>query len=110
MLAHSKNEILSALTKVKSTMEQVAIQSFKDLLGWMTDRPVSDCQRQGLAEAIVNRAKLANADKEINTSGGCIGMSNEIFAQVLKQLTRNPSMRSRLCGWRLLLQLVQQVQ
>merc|ERR1711871_407327 len=97
MLCHSRQEIKAALTKVPSSQETPAIQQFRNILGWMSDRPIAECQRLGYAQDIVVAAK---ADASLG---------DEVFVQVLKQLTCNPSRRSSLLGWKLLLQLCQQV-
>jgi len=76
---------------------QEALQCFRNILGWMNDRPVHDTKRVLMAFGIVNTAKQ-DAD-----------LRNEVYLQVLKQLRRNPSRRGELLGWKLLLLLCQQV-
>lgn len=97
MLSHSKMDIKEAITKVPSSLETPAVQNFRNLLGWMSDRPVAECQRLGYAQDIVDAAKTETA------------FADEVYVQVLKQLTKNPSRRSALLGWKLLLLLCQQV-
>jgi len=97
MLSHSPNEIKEALTAVPIRLETRALQTFRDILGWMLDRPVPDVQRKGLAQDIIDTAK---AEPDI---------ADEIYVQVMKQLTQNPSARSTRAGWDLLLMLTQTV-
>jgi len=97
MLEHSKREIREAITKVQRDLETPAVQNFRNVLGWMSDRPVAECQRLGYAQDIVDTAKTESA------------LADEVYVQVMKQLTKNPSKRSALLGWKLLLLLCQQV-
>eukprot|EP00929_Paragymnodinium_shiwhaense_P007738 TRINITY_DN111650_c0_g1_i1.p1 TRINITY_DN111650_c0_g1~~TRINITY_DN111650_c0_g1_i1.p1 ORF type:complete len:1685 (+),score=409.16 TRINITY_DN111650_c0_g1_i1:39-5057(+) len=97
MMYHSTNEIKEALTQVPPDLDGAAVQTFRDVLGWMHDRPVPSCQRLGFAQAIVECAASKRA------------MADETYVQLMKQLSRNPSRRSILFGWKLMLLLCQQV-
>uniref|UniRef100_A0A7S4SFA2 Myosin motor domain-containing protein n=1 Tax=Alexandrium monilatum TaxID=311494 RepID=A0A7S4SFA2_9DINO len=97
-LKHSKNELWEALTQVPPALEKRATVTFHSLLGWMNDRPMPDSQRLGYAQDIVDAAKADAA------------LGDETYVQVMKQLTANPSQRSECEGWKLMLQLCQQVQ
>jgi len=97
MLRHSKLEIKDALTNVPSSENRTALQSFHSILGWMCDRPLPECQRLGFREDIINMARTSPS------------MADEVYVQVMKQLTENPSEHSALLGWKLLLRLCQQV-
>jgi len=97
MLCHSSNEIKEALTTVPAGLENAAVQTFRDILGWMTDRPVPESQRLGYAQDIVETAKSERP------------LADEVYVQVMKQLESNPSVRSKLMGWKLLLLLTQHV-
>mmetsp|Transcript_81463 Transcript_81463/g.197413 ORF Transcript_81463/g.197413 Transcript_81463/m.197413 type:complete len:1062 (+) Transcript_81463:127-3312(+) len=96
-LRHSKNELVDAITQVPPVLERKAVDNFHSLLGWMSDRPMPDCQRLGYAQDIVDTAKKDQA------------LADESYVQLLKQLTDNPSKRSELEGWKLMLQMCQQV-
>merc|ERR1712137_475173 len=85
------------LTKVLYAQETHACTNFRNILGWMSDRPAPESQRLGYAQDIVDVAKTHQ------------GLANETFCQMIKQLTHNPSQRSRLLGWKLMLLLCQQV-
>merc|ERR1712232_342071 len=93
----NKNELKEGLTKVLYAQEAQACQNFRTILGWMGDRPIPESQRLGYAQDIVEIAKTHQ------------GLANETYVQMLKQLTNNPSERSRLLGWKLMLLLCQQV-
>lgn len=97
MLVHSKLELRDALTKVPFSEVRTAIQSFHSILSWMGDRPLPDCQRMGFREDIINMARSSPS------------LADEIYVQVMKQLHDNPSERSVLLGWKLMLRLCQQV-
>jgi len=97
MMSHNRNEIREALTEVASSQEMLAQQTYRDVLGWMGDRSIPECQRLGFAQGIVEVARQDEA------------MADEVYVQVMKQLTRNPSERSILNGWKLMLLLCQQV-
>eukprot|EP00397_Hematodinium_sp_SG-2012_P000398 GEMP01000398.1.p1 GENE.GEMP01000398.1~~GEMP01000398.1.p1 ORF type:complete len:1716 (+),score=392.76 GEMP01000398.1:66-5213(+) len=97
MLVHSTERILGPLTKVPSNLKSLAVQNFRNVLGWMGDRIVQECRRTGLGVDIVTLAK-SHAE-----------LRDEIYVQVMKQLTDNPSLRAELLGWKLLLMLCQQI-
>ena len=97
MLTHNKNEIREALTQVPPEKESVAIVLFRKVLGWMHDRPMPESATHTFAHEIVDQVE----------SDACLG--DEIFVQLMKQLTKNPSKRSALLGWKLMLLLCQHV-
>jgi len=97
MLVHSKNELKEALTKLSPSKEAAAMQAYRNILGWMGDKPSPQSQRFGFSEEIVNVAK---SDP---------GLGDEVYIQLMKQLTGNPSPRSVLSGFKLMLVLTQQV-
>lgn len=97
MLVHSSAKILGPLTKMSSAdQSKVAVQTFRDILGWMGDKPIQEHRRAGLAIGVVNTAKSHPQ------------LCDEIYVQIMKQLTGNPSLRSDLLGRRLFLLLCQQ--
>eukprot|EP00927_Polykrikos_kofoidii_P016216 TRINITY_DN17297_c0_g2_i1.p1 TRINITY_DN17297_c0_g2~~TRINITY_DN17297_c0_g2_i1.p1 ORF type:complete len:1696 (+),score=293.59 TRINITY_DN17297_c0_g2_i1:138-5090(+) len=97
MLSHSNEPITMTLTKVERRNEGPSIEAFRDILGWMCDRSVPEVQRCHLDKAIL---ETASSDQSL---------ADEIFVQMLKQLNRNPSMRSSRLGWNLFLRLCQHV-
>ncbi|CAE7733806.1 myoI, partial [Symbiodinium sp. CCMP2456] len=116
MLCHSKLEIKDALTKVPSSETRAAVSNFRSVLGWMGDRPLPECQRMGYTEDIISVARSSQslADEvyiQVFSGGVWYEQAKEasMDVQVLKQLRDNPSPRSELLGWKLLLRLCQQV-
>jgi len=97
MLSHSKNKIKEPLTQVRGGDEKTATFAFCDVQGWMLDLATPESQRLGLSQALVEIAKASTP------------MADEIYVQVLKQLTRNPSKRSTMLGWQLLHVICQNV-
>ena len=96
MLQHSKNDLRGPLTRVTKAYEETALRNFQKVLGWMGDRYLPDCQQLGCAQDI--------ADTAMSDSS----LADEVYIQVLKQLTNNPSKRSLMLGWKLLALLCQQ--
>eukprot|EP00397_Hematodinium_sp_SG-2012_P000534 GEMP01000535.1.p1 GENE.GEMP01000535.1~~GEMP01000535.1.p1 ORF type:complete len:1693 (+),score=408.54 GEMP01000535.1:315-5393(+) len=97
MLSHSKQKIVEPLTKgVPSNLVNVALQNFRNILGWMKDKVVQDCRRRCLAYDVVNTAKSHPA------------LRDEIYVQVMKQLTNNPMRPSEILGWTMLWLLCQE--
>jgi myosin heavy subunit len=97
MLCHNKSEINDPLTKIPTSSDVAAQKNFKNILGWMHDKPVQEVTRLGYAQDIVDFAMKDSA------------LGDEVYVQVMKQLTKNPSKRSLLLGWKLMLSLCQQV-
>eukprot|EP00435_Cladocopium_sp_Y103_P015618 s2479_g3.t2 len=96
MLRHSRLDLKDALTNVSSSEVRIAIQSFHSILGWMGDRPLPECG-ENTVEDIVTMAKTSPS------------LADEVYVQVMKQLTENPSERSVVLGWKVMLRLCQQV-
>eukprot|EP00435_Cladocopium_sp_Y103_P027520 s161_g6.t2 len=93
MLGHSKVTIAESLTHIPKSREAVAVQNFRNIVIWMGDRPAQECQRIASRESVVD---IASSDPL---------MRDEVFMQLLKQLSGNPSPRSEWLGWQLLLQI-----
>lgn len=91
MLKHSKLELQAALTNVGQTHETKAVNVFNDIQGWMGDRAIPEVQRMTLAEQIT---ATATQDKSL---------ADEVYVQLMKQLTENPGSRSVRRGWELML-------
>ncbi|CAD7939285.1 unnamed protein product [Amoebophrya sp. A120] len=89
--AWSKNKLSAPLTNIgDASMNSTATAAYRNVLGWMTDHPVDEKRRVPLLYAIVWKARSEAA------------LTNEMYAQVIKQLTHNPGLRSQLLGWKLL--------
>lgn len=96
MVSHTKDEIKEGLTTLPSSLETQAKRNFRDILGWMSDKPIPESRRLSYSHDIVAVAKSSPP------------MTDEVYCQVMKQLTNNPSQRSVLLGWKLLLMLCQE--
>jgi hypothetical protein len=95
MVSHTKDELKEGLTQLPSNLEPLARQTFKNILGWMHDKPIPESRRLSCSHDIMAAARMSKA------------MTDEVFCQVMKQLSNNPSRRSVLLGWKLFLQLMQ---
>lgn len=97
-LSWSKHKIAAPLTRLPESAVPGALSVYRNILGWMNDRPVPENKRAPLAYAIVFKGKGEDV------------LKNEIFVQLMKQLTNNPTQRSELLGWKLMSFLCQYVQ
>jgi len=97
MLKYSKNDLIGPLTNVNPDDEHLALQAFTMVLGWMGDRPMPECGRLGYAQEVVEIASKSTT------------LADEIYVQVMKQMTDNPSKLSVINGWKLMDNLCQQV-
>merc|ERR1719277_144844 len=95
MVSHQTEKITASLTVMKPFNEKVAIQSFIDLLRCMGDKP--SAFTGDMHEPIIKRLSMSR----------CV--CDEIYMQVMKQLTSNPSGESTSRGWELLKAMVQEV-
>eukprot|EP00927_Polykrikos_kofoidii_P062825 TRINITY_DN5761_c0_g1_i1.p1 TRINITY_DN5761_c0_g1~~TRINITY_DN5761_c0_g1_i1.p1 ORF type:complete len:1712 (+),score=398.15 TRINITY_DN5761_c0_g1_i1:668-5137(+) len=97
MLSHASEPITMALTEMKRKDEKIALEAFRDILGWMCDRHVPAVHRVHLDKAIIEVAFSS------------VALADEIFLQLMKQLTGNPSNKSLHLGWHLFLRMCQAV-
>jgi hypothetical protein len=93
LLSHSNTPIHAALTRdLDRKAEEQASKLFRNVMGWMGDRHYS--------YPITLLQELCT--KAVNVPA----LRDELFAQVIKQLTHNPSADSTKRGWQLLLVLL----
>jgi hypothetical protein len=100
MLQHSQAVIGTSLTELSPPgheNEQVrsAISIFRAILGFMGDRPYPFPAL--LAEDIIERVE------------GNSALQDEVFCQLMKQMTNNPSLANMNRGWALMSQVLQKI-
>jgi len=84
------DELLSeSLTVLEGSAKKVALECFQDLLRCMGDKP--NTYQGNKEEPVLNAAKSAD-----------VALRDEVFVQIMKQLTKNPSSKSSAAGWELL--------
>jgi len=88
MLKWTKKPIPTSLTNMSSTYAKMASKLFKNILGYMGDRSLS--YPVMLAQDLLNQA-LETPE-----------IRDEIYCQIIKQLTENPSPQSISKGWQLM--------
>eukprot|EP00929_Paragymnodinium_shiwhaense_P013635 TRINITY_DN121480_c0_g1_i1.p1 TRINITY_DN121480_c0_g1~~TRINITY_DN121480_c0_g1_i1.p1 ORF type:complete len:1589 (+),score=477.23 TRINITY_DN121480_c0_g1_i1:91-4857(+) len=103
MLVFSKACIPESLTTPppggeEAEFETAAVLNFRNILVVMGDRPAQETQRRACSDAVVQMLQQSGES-----------LRDEAFLQVLKQLTGNPSSRSRRLGWELLQRLCSQL-
>ena len=84
-----KRLISKPLLKLPSSLEDIALQLFKNLMSYMGDRKSS----KGPKLHAVKHTKLAMGSPE--------EVKDEAYMQVIKQITRNPNAQSAMRGWNL---------
>lgn len=95
-LTHVRAPLKAALTDVGPAFEKPSLLAFHHILALMGDKSQPELARVNLHDEIVTLAKSSKA------------LADEIYMQVMKQNTGNPSARSIARGWNLMLSLCQQ--
>jgi len=88
MVSFSSECITEPLTKLSADFEQAAVSNFMNIMRHMGDKPNVTSGGQ-LEEPIIDFA------------GKSSSTGDEVYVQIMKQLTNNPSMRSASSGWSL---------
>jgi hypothetical protein len=94
MLRHTKSCIHNSLTQIADEdkiTQKLAISCFKNILGYMGDKKYDN---PPLLAAELLRTTLEHPNKELRT---------EVFCQLIKQVTGNPSQESAARGWELII-------
>jgi hypothetical protein len=84
----TKQPIPTSLTKLDPLLTKLAVSLFKNILGFMGDRPLP--YPNALAQELIDQG-LATPD-----------IRNEIYCQIMKQLIDNPNDTSVKKGWQLM--------
>ena len=87
IMTFQRSLIKKPLTNLPSSLNEMAVQLFKNLVSYMGDRRSSKKQNQH----ILKHTKLAMSSPE--------DLKDEAYLQVIKQLTNNPNEESREKGW-----------
>merc|ERR1719330_1194950 len=95
MMSHQTEKLPHSLTTMKQFNEKVAIQNFTDLLRCMGDKPSG--YTGNLKDPIIKRLTMSRS------------ICDEIYMQVMKQLTNNPGAESTSLGFELLKTMVKEV-
>jgi len=95
MTSHQSDKIANSLVVMPAFSEKVALQNFMDLLRCMGDK--ASAFKGDLQEPILKRLTISRL------------ICDEIYMQVMKQLSNNPSMESAQRGWDLLRLMVKEV-
>lgn len=98
MLCYTTRSITAALSTVSDEHEGTARVSFSKMQTWMYDRPHPDGPPP---ESLV--------DDIVQAAGSNESLADEVYVQLMKQLTDNSKVASERQGWELMLQLCQQV-
>lgn len=90
LLQFKKSLIKKALLKQNRDLDAEAVQAFKNVMSYMGDRKSS-------------KAPVEHAKKMIgNLMVAPAGLRDEVYMQICKQTTKNPSLESTIKGWELM--------
>jgi hypothetical protein len=95
MVEYTDDDISMSLTQLSQELEQTALSNFRDVQRCMGDKPST--YKGDKKEPVLENTKKDKA------------LVDEIYCQVMKQMTNNPSSRSMTSGWELLQSLCQEV-
>ena len=90
IMVHQKSLIKKPLTHLPSSLDNMAVQLFKNLVNYMGDRRSSKKPNLHL----LKHTRIAMGSPE--------ELKDEAYLQVIKQITNNPNDESKIKGWNFL--------
>lgn len=94
MLEHTADPIVASLTELDAERESEALASFADVQRFMGDKAMPTAFEGDMSEAVLAAARVHPS------------LRDEVYLQIMKQVTRNPSSKSCAAGYDLLQKLL----